>query len=341
MKKVILAASLLFGAFLLLRQPPAMPAALAMQASAPTPVATEEPVEESEAVADEAASEPTLAELAARIEALEAQVAALSSAGESHTASANEVTTAIYLLDTAGLHDIDVRLNEEGVIDPTDASTVTRLARLLPTVDWPEALAADAATLTDLLTQLATALSDDDVEAAAPLATQVHDTQHNLSHAAEHWLSEATVITGTHAAGQAFRVTSAIYLLDTAGLHDIDVRLNEEGAIDPTDASTVTRLARLLPTVDWPEALAADAASLTDLLTQLATALSNDDVEAAAPLATQVHDTQHDLSHAAEHWLSEASGDHHDEAAEGDDHDHSESDDHSEEESSEEDGGES
>jgi hypothetical protein len=126
--------------------------------------------------------------LAARIEALEAQVEALSSAGESHAASANELTTAVYLLDTAGLHDIDVRLNEEGVIDPSDAGTVTRVARLLPTVDWPEGLAEDAATLTDLLAQLGAALAEDDVAAAAPLATQVHETQHDFSHAAEAWL---------------------------------------------------------------------------------------------------------------------------------------------------------
>jgi hypothetical protein len=218
-------------------------------------------VEESEdATEDAAAIEPTLAELAARIEALEAQVQALSRAAESHAASANEVTTAVYLLDTAGLHDIDVRLNEEDLIEPSDAGAVARVARLLATVAWPEDLAEGGAALTDLLTQLAAALTDDDLETAAPLATQAHETQHDFSHAAEHWLGETTMMSGSHAAGQAFRVTSAVYLLDTAGLHDIDVRLNEEGVIEPSDAGAVARVARLLPSVDWPEDLAGGCA---------------------------------------------------------------------------------
>ncbi len=246
---------------------------------------------------------PTLAELAAQVAALQAEVAALRS--DSAAGLANEVTTAVYLLDTAGLHDLDVRLNEEGVIDPADAGTVRRVARLLSSVDWPADLAADAADLTALLNELADALSNDDVETAAALATEVHESQHDFSHAAEHWLEGITVDSGEQsAAGQAFRVTSAVYLLDMAGLHDLDVRLNEEGVIDPADAGTVRRVARLLSSVDWPADLAADAADLTALLTELADALSDDDAEAAATLATQVHESQHDFSHAAEHWLA-------------------------------------
>jgi hypothetical protein len=314
-KKFTVAMLVLFGVFMLLRQQPDLLAAPTLQSSTPTPAATEEPVEEGESAAQEADTAPTVAELAARIESLEAQVEALSRAAEQHTASANEVTTAVYLLDTAGLHDIDVRLNEEGVIDASDAGKAERLVRLLPTVDWPEALAEDAATLTDLLTQLAAALAEDDVETAASLATQVHEVAHDFSHAAAEWLGGSSVITDTQAAGQAFRVTSAVYLLDTAGLHDIDVRLNEEGVIDASDAGKAERLARLLPTVDWPEALAEDAAALTDLLTQLAAALAEDDVETATPLATQVHEVAHDFSHVAEEWLGGSSGEHSDEAS--------------------------
>jgi acetone carboxylase gamma subunit len=326
-KKLTVAGLALLGILFLWSQQSSLLAAPTLQSSTSTPVATQEPMEENEAT-----TEPSLAQLGTRIDALEAQVAALTSPAAHAVASPNEVTTAVYLLDTAGLHDIDVRLNEEGVINPADAGAVTRIARLLPTVDWPESLAEDAAALTDLLTQLAAALTEDDVETAAPLAAQVHEAQHDFSHAAEHWLGEATLPAETQAAGQAFRVTSAVYLLDTAGLHDIDVRLNEEGVIEPSDAGTVARVARLLPTVDWPESLAEDAATLTDLLTQLAAALTEDDVETAAPLATQVHEAQHDFSHAAEHWLGEASGEHGDEAAEGDDHAAGEEEDHGEEE---------
>ncbi len=231
---------------------------------------------------------------------------------------ANQVTTAIYLLDTAGLHDLDVRLNEEGVIEPGDAGTVNRVARLLSTVDWPEAVATDAISLTNVLTELGVALTNDDVAAAAPLATQVHEVQHGLSHAAEHWLGEATIAAEAHdPAGQLNRVTTAIYLLDTAGLHDLDVRLNEEGVIESGDAGTVNRVARLLSTVDWPETMATDAISLTNVMSELGAALADDNVEVAAPLSAEVHELQHGLSHAAEHWLGEVLGAGH---GEGSDH---------------------
>jgi hypothetical protein len=51
----------------------------------------------------------------------------------------------------------------------------------------------------------------------------------------------------------------------------------------------------------------------------LSTALANDDLETAAPLAVDAHDLGHDLSHAAEHWLGTLSGGHGDHAPDGDD----------------------
>jgi len=304
-KKLSFATILLLGAFLLLMwQPPALAAPFA-QSSTPTPT----PAEEAPAAAEE--TEPTLQDLLARVDALQARIAELEeqmATAHSTSADANQMTTAVYLLDTAGLHDLDVRLNEEEVIEPSDAGRVARVTRLLSSVDWPEALAADATALIDLLGQLVTALTEDDLAAAAPLATQVHETQHDFSHAVEHWLGEAAT---THeSAGQAFRVTSAVYLLDTAGLHDLDVRLNEEGVIEPSDAGRVARVARLLSSVDWPEPLVTKAMTLTNVLTELTTALTDDDLETAAPLATLAHDVQHDFSHAAEHWLGEAMGAH-------------------------------
>ncbi len=157
------------------------------QTNTPTPP----PVEETEA------DTPDLESLLARIDELEARLASLE-ADESEAMAAeplpvdwvNEVTTAVYLMDSAGLHDLDVRLNEEGEIMSSDAGRVGRLARLLTTVDWPDDLAEDAETVIGVINDLSTALTEDDVEAAAPLATQVHDDGHELSHAAEHWLGE-------------------------------------------------------------------------------------------------------------------------------------------------------
>lgn len=319
-KKATITLLLLFGLVLLAYQGTTLLAASPLHTTSATPEATEEPAEEA---AGEAA-EPTLAELAARIDDLQAQVHALAAASAG-PGLANEVTTAVYLLDNAGLHGLDERLNDEGVIEAADAGRVARVARLLSSVAWPADLADDATALTDTLRQLATALRDDDLEAAAPLATIAHEDQHAFSHKAEHWLGKSTAPGGEHAsAGQSFRVTSAVYLLDNAGLHGLDVRLNDEGVIEASDAGRVAQVARLLASVDWPAALAEDAAALTDTLHQLAAALREDDLEAAAPLATIAHEDQHAFSHEAEHWLGELTGGHGDEedahGEAGDDH---------------------
>jgi hypothetical protein len=310
-KTAIITALLIFSTIMFYQLPPLAAAPARFDQATPTPAPAEEAAEHAE-------DEPTLHDLAARIATLEAQVTELSHSTASHPASsdASAMTTAVYLLDTAGLHDLDVRLNEEKIIEAGDAGKTARVTRLLSAVHWPEALATDAETLISLLTDLSTALGEDDLATAAPLATQVHETQHDFSHAAEHWLGEADQAETYDAPGQPFRVTAAVYLLDNAGLHGLDVRLNEEKVIEAGDAGSVARVVRLLAAVDWPDELAEDAATLSDVLTELAEALGNDDLKTAAPLATEAHETQHDFSHAAEHWLGEILGTH-EEAATG------------------------
>lgn len=321
---------LLLGGVLLFGQAPQAWAAPATQASTPTPAPEEESHSHEEAdthdhaaTADHAMTETvTLESLAARITALEAEVAALSTPAS----GANEVATAIYLLDNAGLHDLDDRLNGEGTIEASDSGRVARVARLLTATTWPAALATTAMSTTVVLNDLAAALAEDDLETAAALATTAHDLGHDLSHATEHWLGEAT--TGSahdDSTGQIFRINSAVYLLDNAGLHDLDVRLNESQELQAGDAGKVERISRLLTTVDWPEPLATTASSVTTVLDQLAAALTADDLATAAPLATEAHNLAHDLSHTAEIWLFGAHGaddhgtDDHDTA---EDHDH-------------------
>lgn len=308
-KTVIFALLLIFGTIMLYQQPRLSAAPLGHGEGTATPEGTPASGEGEAADAD---AEPTLHDLAARIDALQAQVEEL----ETHTATASHetedataVTTAVYLLDTAGLHALDVRLNEAKDLQPGDAGTVGRLARLLSSVVWPEELTGDAVSLIDLLNQLATALTNDDLTTAAPLATQVHEAQHAFSHAAEHWLADTQKM--HNAAGQAFRVTSAVYLLDTVGLHGLAERLANEKDLQAGDAGTVTRVSRLLSTVDWPAPLATEAISLTTVLNDLATALTNDDLDSATPLADQAHEAQHAFSHAAEHWLADAMEEHH------------------------------
>lgn len=166
-----------------------------------TPAAEEEatptPAAEEEATHDHTMStgemmddETTIATLTAQVEALTAQVAALEA-----SIQINQVNSAIYQLDLVGLHALDERLNDTGEIQSSDSSRVGAIARLLSTVHWPEALAADAVSLTLTLQDLAAALSAEDLETSAELAIVAHGDQHSLSHAAEHWISSG----GTHA----------------------------------------------------------------------------------------------------------------------------------------------
>jgi hypothetical protein len=220
-----------------------------------------------------------------------------------------QVAIATYLMDTAGFHGIDERLNGEGVIEAGDAGVVNRISQVLAATHWPEALQAQVDPLQETLAMYAEALSNDDVEAAKPLATQAHEQQHELSHAVEHWLGQvggsASTMTPQE---QMFQATVATYLMDTAGFHGIDERLNGEGVIDPGDAGVVNRVNGVLAATAWPAELQAQVETLKATLSQYAEALSGDDVEAAKPLATQAHEQQHELSHAVEHWLGEMSG---------------------------------
>ena len=307
----VLAGLLILLAVALSPSQPALLAARPAQNATPTPVAEVEPTAtpapavEPAAAAAESAAEPTMADLLARLESLEATVAKLQAASQVVSyAQADAVNTAIYFLDSAGLHGLDVRLNEEGTILPGDSGQVAHIARLLTTTEWPDALLEDAVALHETLRALSAALGDDNLDAAAPLATQAHDEGHGLSHHAQEWLAEVVAVDVADATGEANQINTAIYLLDNAGLHGLDVQLNEEGTILPGDSGQVARVARLLTTVEWPDALAKDAATLHETLSALSAALGDDDLEAAAPLATQAHDEGHDFSHHAQEWLA-------------------------------------
>lgn len=183
---------LLTGWLLFARQPTAFASPFAQDAT-PTPAEEEHTHSHEEAASvmtDTAASdesaEPTLHDLMHQIEALQAQVDELQAgthAGHAE-ASANEVVTAIYLLDTAGLHALDDRLNQEKVINAGDSGNVARVAGLLASVArlYQNRWRSNATTLIDLLNSLSTALENDDVATAAPLSTQVHEAQHEFSH---------------------------------------------------------------------------------------------------------------------------------------------------------------
>lgn len=103
---------------------------------------------------------------------------------------------------------------------------------------------------------------------------------------------------------QVFAVTMALNVMDTAGLHGMDENLNAGEEIDPGYAGTIQRLSRITSVTPWPEDLTDQAMALRDLFNQFEEALANDDATAAAPLATQVHEAEHELSHEAGAWIN-------------------------------------
>ncbi len=202
MKRItfVVAALLLLTALALSPSGPALFAAQSNQQASGTPTpapeaeATAIPMaEETSVAADESEAEPTLADLSARIESLEATVAELYAAHEAaHAASyddVNSVNVAIYLLDAAGMHELETRLVSEGEILPGDSGQVGQIGRVLSTVAWPEELAAEAAALQEMLANLSAALADDDLETVQPLSTEAHVAYHVFSHNAQMWIA--------------------------------------------------------------------------------------------------------------------------------------------------------
>lgn len=105
-----------------------------------------------------------------------------------------------------------------------------------------------------------------------------------------------------------FAVTMATYLMDTAGFHGMDETINGEGTIPATYAATVNRVRRVLSVTPWSPELAEQATAFQATLAEFAAVLESDDVEAAKPLATRVHEEQHDFSHAIEAWANAQMG---------------------------------
>ena len=64
---------------------------------------------------------------------------------------------------------------------PGDSGQFRRLVHLLSAVDLPPELAEEGTALVETLTQLASALGDDDLESAIPLASAAHEAQHHFS----------------------------------------------------------------------------------------------------------------------------------------------------------------
>ena len=125
---------------------------------------------------------PTLESLTERIAGLENRIAELE-------LNQNEIAAQglAYLLDQVDIHALHERLHEGDGIMPGDSGQYKRLVHLLSAVDFPPELAEEGTALVETLTQLASALADDDLESAIPLASAAHEAQHHFSSNVADW----------------------------------------------------------------------------------------------------------------------------------------------------------
>lgn len=120
------------------------------------------------------------------------------------TSSISGQMFAIQFIDTIGLHDIDVALNDEKTVPPTARTSVLKSASVLRNTEWAGELSASADALADSMVEFAEVLHADpvDMAKAGELAGKVHDDAHDLSHDAwSHFHGEAGVETGEDSHG--------------------------------------------------------------------------------------------------------------------------------------------
>lgn len=89
----------------------------------------------------------------------------------------------------------------------------------------------------------------------------------------------------------------AIIALSKLGIHDMDEGLNSGGAVEPSYSPNTTEAIRLLALTDWGR-FQDDAEDLKADAEALLTALRDENLQAAGPAATALHEGQHDLTGA-------------------------------------------
>lgn len=134
----------------------------------------------------------TLESLTERVAELESRIAELELQQEEVAAQEPaypvfDAIAAVYLMDKVDIHTLHSRLEDGDGIRPGDSGQIKRLVTLLSAVDWPQDLTEEGAALIESLTQLASALADDDPESALPFASAAHDAQHHFSGSVSDW----------------------------------------------------------------------------------------------------------------------------------------------------------
>ncbi len=92
----------------------------------------------------------------------------------------NEMLFAYISIGGIELHAIDETLNDGGAIEESYVPEVRKFVRLMRLTEWDSELAEEAETVRQSGISLLAALQDADVEAAQPLATDVHEGSHDF-----------------------------------------------------------------------------------------------------------------------------------------------------------------
>lgn len=116
---------------------------------------------------------------------------------------------------------------------------------------------------------------------------------------------DSTQIANTAMLGQTI---AAVYLLDNAGLHEIDTALVNGTDLPAGSLGQVQNAYIVAAATQWPAPLKDTASQLTRQLAQLQSALNAGDMNAAMGPAHDAHETGHELSHMAYSWLSAQAG---------------------------------
>jgi hypothetical protein len=107
---------------------------------------------------------------------------------------------------------------------------------------------------------------------------------------------------------QQAEMVTALYILNTAGLHGIDEAANAGEELPEGAGGAVDRALLAVAITDWPDHLQGGADGMKAALEELAAALDGEDAAAIASAATTVHDTQHDFADEAGAMLNAAAG---------------------------------
>ena len=81
-----------------------------------------------------------------------------------------------------------------------------------------------------------------------------------------------------------------------AALHAMDEDLNATGVIESSYIPNTRGAIRLLALTDWPAEFQEEADAVHDVAVELLHALESDDAATAGPLATDLHEVEHDFN---------------------------------------------